>query len=158
TLHGWALVTRAYRLADLARAEALTERAVALARSAGDVDLELVALSQLGLVRIGRGHVRDGFALVDEAVAASLAGECTSLDTVAYTCCDMLNACELAGDLDRAAQWCRVAADFSGTYGCPFLYAECRMSYGSVLTAKGRWEDAARELAVGLRLAEAAGP
>ena len=52
----------------------------------------------------------------------------------------MLNACELASDAERAAQWCKVADDFVATYGCPFLYAECRIFYGSVLTAKGRWE------------------
>ena len=30
----------------------------------------------------------------------------------------------------------------SSSYGCPFLYAECRIYYGSVLTAKGRWAEA----------------
>ena len=60
-------------------------------------------------------------------MAAALAGERSTLDTVVYTCCDMLNACELAGDVERAAQWCEVADDFVKTYGCPFLYAECRI-------------------------------
>ena len=45
-------------------------------------------------------------------MAAVLAGERSSLDTVVYTCCDMLNACELASDIERAAEWCRVADDF----------------------------------------------
>ena len=49
------------------------------------------------------------------------------LDTVVYACCDMLNACELAGDVERAAQWCRVADDFADTYGCP--YPVCRMPH-----------------------------
>jgi hypothetical protein len=70
----------------------------------------------------------------------------------------MLNACELADDLERAAQWCQVADGFVATYGCPFLYAECRIYYGSVLTAKGRWEDAERELAAGLRITDGACP
>ena len=90
----------------------LTSRAVDVARSAGDVDLELVALSQLGLIRVGKGDTAAGFALIDEAMAAALAGERSSLDTVVYTCCDMLNACELASDIERAAQWCKVADDF----------------------------------------------
>ncbi len=55
------------------------------------------------------GETRAGFALIDEAMAAALAGERSTLDTVVYTCCDMLNACELATDLERAAQWCQVA-------------------------------------------------
>ena len=85
-------------------------------------------------------------------------GERSTLDTVVYTCCDMLNACELAYYLERAAQWCQVADDFVATYGCPFLYAECRIYYGSVLIAKGRWADAERELAIGLRITDGACP
>ena len=91
-------------------------------------------------------------------MAAALAGECSTLDTVVYTCCDMLNACELASDVERATQWCQAADDFVETYGCPFLYAECRISYGSVLTAKGRWADAERELDVGLRITQGTCP
>ncbi len=151
-LHGWSWVARAYRMPDLVAAEQLASRAVEVARRSGDVDLELVALAQLGLIRVGAGEIASGFALIDEAMAAALAGERTSLDTVVYACCDMLNACELTSDLERAAQWCRVADEFVATYGCPFLYAECRIYYGSVLAAKGRWADAERELAAGLQM------
>ena len=145
-------VARAYRMSDLDVAERLTVRAVEIGRAAGDADLELGAMSQLGLIRVGQGDVAAGFALIDEAMAVALAGERSNLDTVVYTCCDMLNVCELASDLERAAQWCRVADEFVGTYGCPFLYAECRLYYGSVLLAKGRWEDADRELTAGVRI------
>ncbi|MGH3986411.1 MAG: LuxR C-terminal-related transcriptional regulator [Pseudonocardiaceae bacterium] len=158
SLHGWTRVARAYRMADLDTAEELTVRAVDLAREAGDTDLELVALSQLGLIRVGQGQTSAGFALIDEAMAAVLAGERSTLDTVVYTCCDMLNACELAGDVERAAQWCKVADDFVERYGCPFLYAECRIYYGSVLAAKGQWDDAERELGAGLRITRGACP
>jgi ATP/maltotriose-dependent transcriptional regulator MalT len=153
-LHGYAWVARAYRMPDLQEAERLTRRAVDVARAAGDADLELEALSQLGLIRVGRGDPAAGFALIDEAMAAALGGEGLLLDTVVYTCCDMLNACELANDIDRAAQWCQAADDFVNTYGCPFLYAECRIAYGSVLAAKGRWADAERELDTGLRITQ----
>ena len=151
-LHGWVHVARAYRMPDLDAAETLTVRAVELGRVAGDADLELGAMSQLGLIRVGQGRVAEGFALIDEAMAAALAGERSNLDTVVYTCCDMLNACELASDLERAAQWCRVADEFVDTFGCPFLYAECRLYYGSVLLATGRWADADRELTAGVRI------
>jgi DNA-binding CsgD family transcriptional regulator/predicted negative regulator of RcsB-dependent stress response len=157
-LHGWVWLARGYRMVDLDVAADLTTRAVEVARSANDVDLELVALSQLGLIQVGKGQAEAGFALIDEAMAAALAGEGDALDTVVYTCCDMLNACELAADLERAAQWCAVADSFVDIYGCPFLYAECRIYYGSVLTAKGRWADAERELTAGLRITDGASP
>ena len=157
-LHGWVWIARAYRMTDLDVAEGLTERAAEVAGAAGDVDLELVALAQLGLIRVGKGDIDAGFALIDEAMAAALAGECSTLETVVYACCDMLNACELASDIERAAQWCRVADDFVARYGCPFLHAECRIYYGSVLIAKGRWGDAERELGAGVRITQGACP
>ena len=157
-LHAQSWVARAYRMPDLRTAEELTSRALTIARAADDVDLELTSLSQLGLIRVGQGETAAGFALIDEAMAAALGGERSTLDTVVYTCCDMLNACELAGDVERAAQWCEVADDFVKTYGCPFLYAECRIYYGSVLTAKGRWDDAEQELSAGLRITDRACP
>ena len=106
-------------MADLANAEKLTRRALDLARSIGDVDLELIAASQLGLIDVGRGHVSSGLAQIDEAMAAVLGGEACNLDTVVYTCCDMLNACELAGDAERAAQWCKVADQFVASIRLP---------------------------------------
>jgi hypothetical protein len=70
----------------------------------------------------------------------------------------MLSACELASDIEGAAQWCTVADDFTSRYGCPFLYAECRIYYGSVLAARGRWDDAERELNTGARITDNACP
>lgn len=157
-LHGWVCIASAYRMADLDAADDLTVRAVEIARAAQDVDLELVAMAQLGLVRVGKGDLVAGFALLDEAMAAALAGERSTLDTVVYACCDMLNACELTSDIERATQWCKVADDFVASYGCPFLYAECRIYYGSVLAAKGRWPEAERELLAGLRITDGACP
>jgi DNA-binding CsgD family transcriptional regulator len=156
--HGWVWIARAYRMLDLDSAEELTERALRIAEATADVDLELTALAQLGLVRVGKGDSSAGFALIDEAMAAALAGERSTLDTVVYACCDMLHACELASDVERATQWCKVADDFVATYGCPFLYAECRIYYGSVLTATGRWDEAAQELHAGARISAGACP
>ena len=151
-LHAWAWVARAYQMPDLDAAAELTERALAVAKECHDVDLELVALSQLGRTRVAMGDSTPGFAMIDEAMAAALGGERSSLDTVVYTCCDMLNACEVATDLERAAQWCRVADGFIEQYGCPFLYAECRTLYGGVLVDSGRWDDADRELVAALHI------
>jgi DNA-binding CsgD family transcriptional regulator len=157
-MHGWVQVARAYRMHDLDAAARLTAEAADLARAAGDSDLELTALAQLGLIEVGQGLTTEGFALIDEAMAAALAGERTSLDTVVYACCDMLHACELASDAERAAQWCRVADEFVDTYGCPFLYAECRILYGGVLSAKGRWDEAEEALQAGLRITDGTSP
>ena len=95
--------------------------------------------------------------MVDEAMAATLAGEPQRLDTVAYTCCDMMVSCSMAGDLERAVQWCRHADAFIDLYGCPFLYARCRISYGILLMVVGDWVEAEAQLTAAVRLAASGG-
>ena len=157
-LRGWLWLMRAYLEPDPGRAQELYQRALELARTSGDADLELCALGDLGLTLVTTGRAEEGLALIDEAMAGTLGGERNRLDTVAITCCDMLVACDLAGDLRRATQWCQVADEFIDRYGCPFLYARCRTLYGGVLVAKGRWPEAERELLAAVRMADGASP
>jgi DNA-binding CsgD family transcriptional regulator len=158
SLHGWVHLARASILNDVPAAQGLTELALQLARKDDDTDLELTALAQLGRIRICHGEFGRGFAMIDEAMAAALAGERTTLDTVANTGCDMLTACELADDLERAEQWCRVVDEFVDQFGCPYLYAKCRISYGGVLVAKGQWADAEQQLSTCIRADQGVSP
>jgi DNA-binding CsgD family transcriptional regulator len=157
-LQGWLWLMRGYLEPDPGRAREFQERALGLARASGDLDLELCALGDLGLTLVTAGRAAEGLALVDEAMAGTLGGERSRFDTVVSTCCDMLVACDLAGDLQRATQWCQVADQFIDSYGCPFLYARCRTLYGGILLAKGRWAEAERELLAAIRMAQGAGP
>jgi DNA-binding CsgD family transcriptional regulator len=157
-LQGWLWLLRGYLEPDVGRAHGLQQRVLELAREEGDPDLELCALGDLGLTLVAQGRTAEGLRLIDEAMAATLGGEHRRLDTVVIACCDMLVACDLAGDQRRAAQWCQVADRFIDRYGCPFLYSRCRTLYGGVLVAKGRWAEAETELRAAIRMAEGAGP
>ena len=157
-LQGWRWLTRAYETTDLERSRMLAEQALAFARRSGDIDLELCALGDLGEALVALGQVEAGFGLIDEAMAGTLGGERCRLDTVVFTSCSMLIACELAADLARATQWCQVAQTFIRTYGCPFLHAECRTRYGGVLVATGHWGDAERELTAAIQMTRNAWP
>ncbi|HKQ00622.1 MAG TPA: helix-turn-helix transcriptional regulator, partial [Actinomycetes bacterium] len=145
-LQGWLWLLHGYLEPDTGRARELQQRVLELARATGDPDLELCALGDLGLTLVTQGRAAEGLALIDEAMAGTLGGEHRRLLTVVVASCDMLVACDLAGDLRRAAQWCQVADQFIARYGCPFLYARCRTLYGGVLMAKGRWAEAEAEL------------
>ena len=156
--HGWLLLARGYVERDEIRARQLLEESLAWARSAGDVDLELVALADLGLAHVAAGRVVEGMAMLDESLAATMGGERQRLETVAYNCCSMLTACHLAGDLERAGHWCRAAEDFMRSISCPFLSARCRVHYGSLLFAKGLWDRAETELEAAVQMSEDVGP
>jgi DNA-binding CsgD family transcriptional regulator len=157
-LRGWVWMLRGYLSGDPGEARELLGRALDVARETGDVDLELIALADLGLQLVSEGLVAQGMPMIDEAMAGTLAGECQHLETVVYASCDMLEACEIAGDLGRARQWCQVADEFIRTYGCPFLHSRCRTHYGAVLVASGEWAQADRELAAAVRMTSDLGP
>jgi ATP/maltotriose-dependent transcriptional regulator MalT len=155
---GWTAMTRAYAGTDAEQAAASYREALAIARQAGDVDLELCSLSGLGEKLVLLGDVAKGLALLDEAMAGALGGECARLETVAYISCDMLVACDAAADLERARQWCQVADRFIAQYGCPFLSTRCRVVYGSVLVSAGQWAEGEQQLQQAIALSEGAGP
>jgi DNA-binding CsgD family transcriptional regulator len=155
-LAGWVLLAQAHDCGDPEESERRAREAVEHARRFGDVDLELSALSQLGLALVGSGRVEKGESLLDEALAASLGGECENLRTVVYASCNVLSACGIVARLERAAQWVRASDEFTRRYGSPHLYTTCRVSYGSILLATGRWGEAERQLTAALESARTA--
>jgi predicted ester cyclase len=68
---GWRALARSERTADSTESVELAEAAVATAVRAGDADLELRALAQLGLAEVSRGEVDAGLGHLDEAMAAA---------------------------------------------------------------------------------------
>lgn len=145
-LAGWVDWARAAEAADPEAGRQWAQRSLDAARQLADRDLELCALAELGKCLVALGRSAEGLPLIDEAMVAALGGEAPSLDTVVATCCSMMGACDQAADLERITQWCRAADQFMNTYGSPFLFADCRQRYGSVLLATGHWADAEREL------------
>jgi ATP/maltotriose-dependent transcriptional regulator MalT len=159
--HGWVVLCRADLAIDTGRplaAEAWAREAGELARAAGDLDLELCALSELGAALVEQGRGAEGTALLDEAMAGALAGEGLNLDSVVLISCRTITACSRGGDLRRATQWVRAADDFYRRHGSPHLYTTCRTHYGGILFATGSWEAAESELKAALRIGEDAEP
>lgn len=156
--HGWLLLARGYVERDPVVAMQLLEESLAWGKRAGDVDLELVALADLGLAHVAAGHVTEGMVMLDESMAATMGGEPRRFETVAYNCCSMLAACHLAGDVERAGHWCGAAEEFMHSISCPFLSARCRVHYGSLLFERGVWDRAETELEAAVRMSEDIGP
>ena len=156
-LRGWIVLATSLDSEDPVVAESLARDAHARGRQDGDRDLELCALSQVGVALVEQGRVAEGVRCLDEAMAVSL-GAGGRPDTVVFTSCMMMTSCTRCAEFARAAQWVRATTAFSERYGCPFLYAECRILYGEVLLATGEWEQAEAELFTGLEMTRGAVP
>jgi DNA-binding CsgD family transcriptional regulator len=156
-LRGRVLLIKACCCSDPDQSEAWARQALRLAVEAGDRDLELCALSEIGAALIAKGTIDEGMPLVDEALAGALAGE-GQLDTVVVTSCRMMESCNRCADFQRAVQWVRAMDRFIERYGCPYLNATCRAHYGSVLFATGDWQNAEKELLAAVELAGDAMP
>jgi DNA-binding NarL/FixJ family response regulator len=148
---GWLVLAHSERARDPQESTALAGRALDVAQSVGDLDLELRALAQLGLAEVSSGHVDAGLSRLDEAMAAATAGEAASLETFADVFCTLMLACELADDAERPQQWSAVLEDFVRKYDPVTLLAFCRTCCADVLAANGRIDAAEEELVAAIR-------
>jgi DNA-binding CsgD family transcriptional regulator len=142
--HGWVLITRALSQPDAQEREPLLREAVAAGRRFGDPDVEFEALMLLGGLFVMTDRVEEGLVFLDEALAATCAGEVKDLASVDSIFCGFFWACELVNDVPRADQWMRAAADLMRRRNV--VAAFCRAHYGGILTAAGRWSQAETEL------------
>ncbi len=152
-LRGWVLIAEASAAADPGQHEALARQAHQLGQISGDRDLELCALTEIGVALIDAGKITEGMAFHDEAMAGALAGE-GQLDTVVFAACQMMTSYSRCAQYQRMTQWIRAADRFVERYGCPYLSSTCRTYYGEVLFATGDWTHAEEELRAALHLSE----
>jgi len=121
------------------------EKALELARSIEDPDLEAVTLIYLGHVCIAQGEVRRGLALHDEAGAAVLGGPVAPW-FAGLVYCGLIYICQNRGDWPRAAQWTEAFGRWSERAATTTYPAVCRMHRAEVLALKGDLANAEREL------------
>ena len=148
---GWLELARAERANDPVESARHANTALETAVRGDDPDLELRALAQLGLAQVSGGLVDEGLSRLDEAMAAVTGGEPAALETFADVCCTLMQACELAGDDERPAQWTGLLESFARSYDHVPLLAFCRTCCASVHVASGRVDEAEDELQSALR-------
>ena len=150
--HGRLALDRAPWTDDPAERERHARDALAIARRFGDRDLEFAAQAVLGHAYVVDGRVEEGMALIDEAMAAVSGGEVASVEAIGSIYCRLLGACERATDVARAEQWMSAASRFLA-WG-DFVPPTCRLHYGGILIAVGRWREAEEELLAAARVFE----
>jgi DNA-binding NarL/FixJ family response regulator len=129
---------------DAARDE--SERAIALAREVGAVDVEMLALGLNGLALVSLGETEEGMRRIDAAAASAVGGEMSDADSIETVCCFALDACKRLRDLARANEWCLRVREVATRFGDRQMFSVCRTHYADVLLWHGDWERAEEEL------------
>jgi LuxR family transcriptional regulator, maltose regulon positive regulatory protein len=108
-------------------------------------EFDLLARGLLGLTAISDGAIDDGLRRLDEVTAAATT-ELSSPQTVGWTCCYVLDACERVRDFDRAAQWVERGFAAGRELAIPHFSAFCRSHYIGVLIWRGEYGTAERQI------------
>lgn len=143
---GWLEVFLGSICADPAERERRARRAAEVGRRFGSPALEFQALGYVGKARVELGEIQEGMALVDEAVAAASSGLVADPWATGEIYCALFHTCEMAIDVQRAETWLTVVDGYVERTGELPISAICRMHYGGLLAAAGRWDDAEQEL------------
>ncbi|HEX7298847.1 MAG TPA: LuxR C-terminal-related transcriptional regulator [Solirubrobacteraceae bacterium] len=148
--HGWLALLRGHLALqvdrDPVRARAHAAKARDLGRESGVVDVEMMALALEGLTLVCEGEVEEGMRRLDEATAATVAGELADLDAISSCCCYLIDACKRVRDFERAAQWCEHVKGFCEQWSDRLTFAACRAHYADILIWRGEWTQAEAEL------------
>ena len=137
--------TVAHYSGDTEHALELAERAVEIGRRFADRDLIAMALHARGLALIGAGRVSEGLRLMDEAMAAVVAGDLSPYFT-GIIFCALIGACLGLGDVRRAGEWSDAARAWCASLpsSAPFQ-GMCRVNRAEVARLRGSWPEAEAE-------------
>jgi DNA-binding CsgD family transcriptional regulator len=152
--HGWLAFDRAPLSEDPAERERLALAALAIARRFGDADLEFDALALLGDAYVQSGRVDEGMTLIDRAMTAVTAGHVRGIVAIGDIYCRLLSSCERTTDIRRAEEWMRSINRFTAWSESLLVSTTCRLHYGGILVAIGRWQEAEAELLEAIRISE----
>ena len=145
---GWLLLPRVFQheaAGDFAASAAVAEEAVRIGERFGDRDLFALAVHSQGHALIRNGRVREGLALLDEAMVAVTAEELSPIVTgIVY--CGVILACQEVYEVRRAREWTRALADWWALQ--PEMVAftgRCLVHRAEILQLDGSWRSALEE-------------
>lgn len=130
---------------DLDAALALAQRMGEIGRRCGSADVVALAAQAQGRLLVAKGHLSEGFALLDETMCAVIAGELSDLAT-GWIYCLAVAVCIDRADLRRAAEWNDAAMAWCASLpaGTPF-HGLCRVHHVELLGLGGAWQAASVE-------------
>jgi DNA-binding CsgD family transcriptional regulator len=130
---------------DTEGAVELADRAVEVGQRVGDRDLVAMSLHTKGLALIDAGRIAEGLPLMDEAMAAVVAGDLSPYFTgIIY--CALIGACLELSDVRRAGEWSDAAREWCESLpsSAPFP-GMCRVNRAELARLRGLWTEAEAE-------------
>ena len=148
--HGWLAAGRSF-LAHLAgnSEEALAEasRAYDIAVRFGLTDLMAYAMAEKASALLAGGDLAEGLRLADEATVIAISGELEP-GVAGGVCCATIEACAMAGDLKRAAEWTEAQDRWCRREGITGFPGMCRLFRSEIKSLRGDWAAAEAEARV----------
>lgn len=112
-----------------------------IARRLDGRELEVHGLHLRGRALLRRGEIEEGTALLDEAMAAAVAGQLGPF-RAAGILCNTISACREVADYRRAAEWTEVADRAAVRQGLVVVPGHCRIERAGILRVRGQWAEA----------------
>jgi DNA-binding CsgD family transcriptional regulator len=132
-------------MGDFAAAAAIAGEAADLGERFGDRDLFALAIHAQGYMLTKNGQVREGLALLDEAMVAVTADDLSPIVTgIVY--CGVILACQEVYEVGRARAWTRALAGWWSLQ--PEMVAftgRCLVHRAEIMQLDGSWRDALEE-------------
>ncbi|HEX4733842.1 MAG TPA: LuxR C-terminal-related transcriptional regulator [Thermoleophilaceae bacterium] len=131
---------------DFTAAAAAADEAARIGERFGDRDLFAIAIHAQGQMLIKDGRMREGLALLDEAMVAVTAEDLLPFVT-GLVYCGVILACQEAYEVQRAREWTRALSDWWALQ--PEMVAftgRCLVHRAEVLQLDGSWPDALEEV------------
>ena len=131
---------------DEATARAVASRAATIGERFAEADLIACAHHVEGRVLIQEKRLKDGLALLDEAMLSVVAGELSPIMT-GLIYCSVIGACEEIHALSRAREWTALLARWCEMQPQMVAFTfTCRVHRAQIMQLSGAWSEAKAEL------------
>jgi DNA-binding CsgD family transcriptional regulator len=158
--HGYLLLPAMFRYeaeGDLQAAADTAETAARIGERYGDPDLFALAVHAGGDLLVKQGRVKEGLAMLDEAMVA-ITTQPVSPVVAGLVYCGVIAGCQQVYELRRAQEWTAALAEWCEQQPQMRAFTGiCLVHRAEILQLHGEWADALEEATrAGLRLSEAA--
>ena len=115
-----------------------SSKALEIAERHGDADLCALATQDRGRVLVLKNQLKEGMALLDEAMAMMISSELSPI-VIGMTYCNMISMCEKIADYRRAGEWSDQAVRWCKPHSESAFPGICCVHRAEFMNVRGDW-------------------